>query len=679
MNAFDQAIRRLTNLYGIQTSYVDVFKKRHAVSKSTLLLFLNTLGIATDDPKRVIERADFETSKRWDLLVEPITLTWNQRLQVKLRLPNYLAKETVECQLVEENGAEHCWLQRLDVLNSIQKHAVDGNIYLTKSLVFDRAIPWGYHRLNLTLKENIFSTFIISAPKFSYAESNNNDRHFGIFSPLYALNSTRNFGSGDFTDWLSLIEWLKSLDGDIAGTLPLFSSFLDQSFEPSPYSPISRLFFNEFYLDVTKIPEFNDNKKAKSLFLSPLFQQQLSKLRKLNWVDYAETMACKRKILEILSQDFFKKPSGSRHKIFHEFIKANPEIESYADFRALGEIDNSSTIKNYYLYSQWQTEQQLSEVSNFAHSNQVKLYLDMPLGVHPQGYDVWKNPQLFARNLSVGAPPDAVFTRGQNWGFPPLIPQVLRAEAYQYFINVFQKLFKYVDLLRIDHVMGLHRLYCIPSGNEAKDGAFLKYPAEELYAILCVESNRNKTCLIGENLGTVPKYINKTMKKHRLHQMYVLQYEMDANSPISADVVPHDSISSLNTHDMPTFAAYCRGLDLKFREESHLITKMQAKVEAARRKKSLNQLPVENKRTLKSLLSACLNLLASSRSRFLLINLEDLWLETEPQNVPVSGEGYPNWQKKMGKTLKEIRQDKHICAILKKVARLCQGKKAKKT
>ena len=183
--------------------------------------------------------------------------------------------------------------------------------------------------------------------------------------------------------------------------------------------------------------------------------------------------------------------------------------------------DYDPQVKNYHLYAQWQTQLQIKQLADTARKLNIDLYLDMPLGCHPDGYDTWRNKNLFAHDLEIGSPVDATFPNGQNWGFPPLIPHELRESHYQYFIQSLKQVMPYVNILRIDHVMGLHRLYCIPKNFTAKEGAYVRYSAEELYAILSLESHRNQTCIVGENLGTVPQYVNKKLAKHRFYRMYV--------------------------------------------------------------------------------------------------------------------------------------------------------------
>src|SRR3990172_6909058 len=232
---------------------------------------------------------------------------------------------------------------------------------------------------------------------------------------------------------------------------------------------------------------------------------------------------------------------------FGGLVAGHPEVEDYARFRATGERqrapwpswsrplcdgvltegDYDERARRYHLYVQWVAREQIRVLSEHSRRAGVNLYLDLPLGVHPHSYDVWREREAFVLGVSGGAPPDVVFTQGQDWGFPPLHPEAIREQGYRYVIAYLRHQLQHTTLLRIDHVMGLHRLFWIPKGLEARDGVCVRYPAEELYAIFCLESHRHRASIVGENLGTVPAYVNSAMARHNLHRMYVLQYELD--------------------------------------------------------------------------------------------------------------------------------------------------------
>jgi 4-alpha-glucanotransferase len=231
--------------------------------------------------------------------------------------------------------------------------------------------------------------------------------------------------------------------------------------------------------------------------------------------------------------------------------------------------------------------------------------------------------------------------------------------------------------------MGLHRLYWVPKGFGATQGAYVRYPAEELYAILCLESHRHKTTLVGENLGTVPPEVNSAMDRHHLRRMYVAQYEQRADSKEALSKPSVQSVASLNTHDMPTFAAHWRGLDIADRCDLGVLGPREAR-EERRRRKEMNEALVaflRRKRWLRgktasteAVLKACLSYLAASDAEIVLVTLEDLWQERLPQNVPATTDERPNWRRKFRLSLDEIQRSKRVRNILETIDALRKRK-----
>jgi 4-alpha-glucanotransferase len=235
---------------------------------------------------------------------------------------------------------------------------------------------------------------------------------------------------------------------------------------------------------------------------------------------------------------------------------------------------------------------------------------------------------------------------------------------------------RHTGLLRIDHVMGLHRLWWVPHGHPASAGAYVSYPAEELYAILSVESHRHKTMLVGENLGTVPPEVNKSMDRHGLRRMYVLQYEQQPEGPLSKP--EKQVVASLNTHDMPGFAAHWAGLDIADRADLGLIPKKELARESRKREQLRKNLIgfLRKKILLKTarpkteeVLDAVLRYLARGPAETVLVTLEDLWNEERPQNVPGTSTERPNWRRKARRSLDDLRADDQLVARLKAMMR----------
>ncbi|HEX9661060.1 MAG TPA: 4-alpha-glucanotransferase, partial [Candidatus Binatia bacterium] len=278
-----------------------------------------------------------------------------------------------------------------------------------------------------------------------------------------------------------------------------------------------------------------------------------------------------------------------------------------------------------------------------------------------------------------GAPPDGFFTKGQDWGFPPLHPEGLRRQGYRYYIHCVRHHLQYAKMLRIDHVMGLHRSYWVPAGFAPTEGVYVRYPAEEFYAVLNLESHRHKAEIIGENLGTVPSYVNGTMERHGIRGMHVSQFGTRPDSHDALDKPLRRTIASLNTHDTPTFAGFWSGADIADRVALGLINESDSRSEhdyrAAQRDALVSYLRAgkwldNSEATPAAVLRAWLCVLAESEADFLLVNLEDFWLEPAPQNVPGTWEERPNWKRKARFSLEQIRKTRAVRETLQTIGEI---------
>jgi len=320
--------------------------------------------------------------------------------------------------------------------------------------------------------------------------------------------------------------------------------------------------------------------------------------------------------------------------------------------------DYEESTKHYHLYVQWIVQEQLESLSSKARENGQMLYLDLPLGLHPDGYDMWRSREFFVRGVTVGAPPDVLFTTGQNWMFPPMNPEAMRLNRYQYYIAYIRNHLRFSRLLRIDHVMGLHRLYWIPNELSGDKGVYVEYPAEELYAILSLESHRYKAGIVGENLGVVPRIVNQSMKRHNIAQIYVVQYEIfgDPKKP-RLKRPPKNAVASLNTHDMPPFRAFYDGSDIDDRVDLGFLNANAARTERRYRgvqRKVLARVLGETKYA--GIFREVSRFLTHSMANIVLVNVEDLWGEVLPQNVPATNKERPNWRRRIRPGVEQLRR-----------------------
>ncbi|HLN87528.1 MAG TPA: 4-alpha-glucanotransferase, partial [Candidatus Limnocylindrales bacterium] len=470
--------------------------------------------------------------------------------------------------------------------------------------------------------------------------------------------------------------------GHAVATLPMLASFLDEPFNPSPYAPVSRLFWNELFLDVERIAELQQSSEAKNI-MTASFATEMQRLSALPLVDYHRLMTLKRKVLEALTRSLLSQASERRDN-FERYVATHPVAQDYAAFRAKTERERQSWLnwpvenrdgvlrredfdadaKLYHLYVQWQCEEQTAALRDHARACGTALYLDFPLGVNRDGYDVWRLREQFALHMSGGAPPDGLFVKGQNWGFPPLHPELIRQQGYRYYIDCLRHHMSTAGMLRIDHVMGLHRAYWVPEGFDATDGVYVHYCAPEFYAILNLESHRHQVEIVGENLGTVPDYVNQAMTRHNIRGIHVGQFGVNADPATALDEIRAPVVACLNTHDTATFMGFWQAKDIDDRVALGLLEEAAAVNErsyrAAQREALIAFLRTRELLTddtsAGAVFKGWLSYLAEQSDAFLQISLEDLWLEPAPQNVPGTWRERPNWQRRARYSLEELRQ-----------------------
>lgn len=685
-----QAAAELARLYGVQTSYVSATGQPTVARPEALLAVLKALGAevesAADFPAALAARRRHLAARR----LPPVCVAWDgQAAAVELPLAT---AGRLACRIRLESGAESTLAVDAGSL-PVGPSAAQGGVPVRR-LALPGGLPLGYHRLELEAGGRSESALLISAPVASYLPSWR--RMWGLFLPLYALRSAESWCCGDFSGLGAMTEWITGQGGGVVSTLPLLASFLDEPFEPSPYAPASRLFWNELYVDPRALPEAS-HPAVRSLLESAETAAEIAALEGASRVDYRRLAALKGRVFREMAAAFFRdsgSPAGHRAD-FDVFLASRPDLPDYAAFRAVGDrrrqpwqvwpgelregritaADFDEDDRRYHLWCQWAADRQLRAVAGRAREQGAGLYLDLPLGVHGSAYDVYRERDLFASRVSAGAPPDALFTGGQDWGFPPMVPERLRERGYDHLIACLRHSMQHAGVLRVDHVMQLHRLYWVPEGFPAMDGVYVTYPAEELYAILCLESHRHQTLVVGENLGTVPPEVDAAMERHDLSGLFILQFEVGPDGRLRRQP-PERSVASFNTHDMPTFRGFWEGRDIGHLERLGYLTPKQADADRERRRQVIEAmawtLPGGRPEgdAFAAVLVDRLRELAASPARAVLINLEDLWGEAEPQNVPGTHREMPNWQRKAHFSLEELADHQGLCEVFSQVDEL---------
>jgi 4-alpha-glucanotransferase len=594
------ALEALAAAEDVLRSYTDATGRRRRASPAALAAVLRALGHDVDDSGRGAAAAlRAAEAARAGRLAEPVAVAWGRaHARIPLREPGR-ARWT----LALEDGGE------------LTGRADGERLELPR-------LPYGRHRVQLEADGRTQDVTVLQAPRRAPAGPAGS---WGLFVPLYALPGP--FGPGDLTRMRRLAEWTAGLGGDLVGSTPLNAAFLDEPFEPSPYLPVSRLHWNELYIDPAATPEWEVSPRARELAAAARPQEG-------RLIDYRAAMAAKRRVLEALLAGL----DGPRLDAFERHLRDHPDLAGYAGFRARCERERAGwrdwrdpeapgdeAAARYHAYAQWLCEEQLDRVGDGG----AGPYLDMPLGVHPGGYDTWRFREVFAEGVSVGAPPDGFFGGGQSWGLAPLHPGRLRDQGHAYPMACIRTLCRHAVAARIDHVMGLHRTFWVPEGMPATEGVYVGYPFEELYAVLCIESQRARTRLVGEDMGTVPGAVRRTMAAHGLLRIYAVQTELGGADPF--DRVPSEAMVGMNTHDMSTFAGFW---DEEGAEDGRRDA-LRAALE--RHGHAVADGPAA--------LDASLLELAASNASGVLVNLEDMWWEREPQNMPGTTTEHPNWRR----------------------------------
>jgi len=586
-------------------------------------------------------------------------------------------------------------------------------------LELSRDTVLGYHQLTLTWQRQQWSCRTIVAPSrcFEPEALVNGEKLWGACVQLYTLRSENNWGVGDFGDLKQMIEQLGTRGGAFVGLNPIHALYPANPSSASPYSPSSRRWLNVTYIDVNAVEEFTGSQQAQSWWQSAETRAALDKARSVDYVDYPGVMALKITGLKLAWREFqILAEAGQRKRDFRDFVLLGGEsLRQQAVFDALHthlseteqglwgwpawpapyQDPQSAEVAEFceryhdevafFLWLQWLAHCQFAECyqTSVALEMPIGLYRDLAVGVAEGGAETWCNRSLYCMGATVGAPPDILGPQGQNWGLPPLDPNVMKARAYQPFIDLLRSNMADCGALRIDHVMGLLRLWWIPKDQHAGFGAYVSYPLNDLLAVLALESQRHQCMVIGEDLGTVPKEIVASLRESGIYSYKVLYFEHDKQLIYRA---PQDyvaqAMATVTTHDLPTLRGYWQGDDLTLGEKLGIYPDAEILAHLRRERALTRQALLDalhrhhyvpkslSTRAESMEMSETLNLglqryLADSASALLGLQPED-WLDmSTPVNVPGTNSEYPNWQRKLTTPLEAMFKNQRIDRLLK--------------
>ena len=625
-----RALRSLAKAMGVHTHYTDGLGKRVIVAPETLVRVCAAMGapiVGPSDATEALRAHRFAASRE---VVPPVLVAWDGNLP-----PVTISKGgPLHAELVPADG-EVVPLRR------------SGTQFETT-----HALPPGYHRLTIETQGHRETSTVIAAPTSAWHRPETH-RSWGLGAQLAALRSQRSRSVGDLQDLRRLCDWVRDRGGDTLTLLPLLPTFNSEPPEPSPYSPVSRLFWSELILDLgaahrpTANPSMLDVTRADAEVRTALAGLRPEpSLPEDELVRYARFRGAQAR----LGRNWRDWPVRARTGTLQpDQIDAEEE--------------------RFHLVAQTLVRQQLSKIRERLEGDGFRLGLDLAVGVHPDGYDPWSRPTLFGEGMSVGAPPDAGFPSGQDWGFAPVLPEVSRQEGHRYLAAAIAHQAGTAGVLRIDHIMAWTRLYWIPHGFGLHEGTYVSYPAEELFAVLTLESHRNRCEVIGENLGTVPPEIDAALPHHRIWGMYLAQFEASKDADIEAPAAT--DMALVGTHDTPTFAGWLAGNDIEERVRYGLLTPAAAPMALKERSKAAKRLAKRlgpGRKKPPAFLAELLEWLGRSESPLVVAWLEDLWLEGQAVNLPGTPSSQrPNWQRPMSRLLDDMMIDPMVVGCLRRL------------
>jgi 4-alpha-glucanotransferase len=516
-------------------------------------------------------------------------------------------------------------------------------------------------------------------PAPQHAFQGDGRRVWGIAVQLYALRSRRNWGHGDFTDLARLISAAGAHGASAIGLNPLHALFADRAEEASPYAPNSRLFLNPLYIDVDAIPEFPGTAGAD-------FGEAIGALRAAELIDHPGVACAKLAALRLAHRrsrtvtsgerraDFqaYKREQGERLLRFacFEVLRAqqratpwrqwpapwrNPELRRLAEFRHAHDEDCE-----FQEFLQWVADRQLAACCDAAHRSGmlIGLFTDLAVAIHPDGADAWMQQRAVLANASVGAPPDEFNPSRQDWGLAPFNPQALPENDFAAVRELMRANMRYAGALRLDHVLGLKRLFIIPRGGT--EGAYVRFPFEGLLRVISEESHRHRCIVIGEDLGTVPEGLRDTLAQCGLWGCRVMLFEREHGGGFRPPAsYPSEALASFNTHDLPSFRGWMEGHDLRLRHAINVAAGESSEHRAQSQAALRDALAPLNGGDI----AALAGFLAATPCRLATIALDDIMGVREQINIPGTTTQHPNWRRKLPVAVEDLQDHEGLARV----------------
>jgi len=693
-----EVLDRLAAAAGIAREWWDLTGERHLVGTDTQRALLAAMGLAADSSSeargRLVELADARERRR---LPPVVVAREGWPANVALAVVDGHRRHRAELRLRHEDGTVQIVPVAFDDLPANVVTATDGRPVAQRILTLP-ALPAGVYTLDFD-DDTARGCRVVVAPNRCHLppEIREGARRFGLAAHLYSLRRRGDQGIGDFTT-LSLVgEATARAGGRIVGINPLHALFAEDRERASPYHPSDRRFLDPIYVDVARVPDFEASRDARALL-----EKSGSGIANLSMppiVDYSGVWQLKRAVLDACFAHFERRSPTDRLIVeFDRFVAAGGlPLRQFAVFEAIAAahpreswhhwpVDlrgpNAPGIATFAalharrirfaLYLQWLADRQLAAAASHARASGLALgfFRDLAVGAAPDGAEPWANPGAFARGVSIGAPPDPFSIAGQDWNLPPANPQSMMASGCSGFGDLLAANMRHAGALRIDHVMGLSRLYWIPEGANAAEGAYVDYPLDVLLHVLALESARARCLVVGEDLGTVPEGFREQLAAADVLSYRVLWFEREGGGFTAPSRYPVKAAACVSTHDLPTVAGWWNGADIDEKQSLGLLTADSA--ESARTERlaskealadALDRAGVARGAHIDAVaphdvaITAAIHRFAcATPSALVMIQADDLAGETMAVNLPGTDRVRPNWRRRLIVDVEELWQ-----------------------
>ncbi len=664
----------LAGRFGISSYYEDWSGRRIDVPEATLVAVLAALGIAAADESERNAALTAHLRAHWSRALPP-TILGQAGAQTKFWV-HVTHGQPADVSVELEDGTVRTGLRQVD--NFTQPFDLDGRRVGEASFVLPDDLPLGYHRVRLRSGGDESSAALIVTPAWlGVPERLGARRTWGLATQLYSVRSQQSWGVGDLTDLVDLAVWSASQHG--AGYIlvnPLHAAEPSPPMEPSPYLPTSRRFVNPLYLRVEAIPEFAQLSKRGRV--GRLRDGVQNRAAALDSIDRDSAWAAKREALELV---YAVPRTVGRDLAFAAYrVREGVALDDFATWCALAEkhgsdwhqwpksvrhpgadgvakfVEKHSATVDFHRWLQWQLDEQLAAAQTQAVSAGMSLGIvhDLAVGVHPNGADAWALQDALALGVSAGAPPDEFNQLGQDWSQPPWRPDRLEELEYQPFRALIRGVLRHAGGVRIDHIIGLFRLWWIPQGQAPTQGTYVRYNHEAMIGIVALEAYRATALVVGEDLGTVEPWVRDYLRARGVLGTSILWFELDrdgSGGPLPAERWREYCLSSVTTHDLPPTAGYLANEHVRLRDSLGLLTRpvdeelAAAEAERAAWLDELRRVGLLSKHADEEQTVLALHqYLGRTPSRLLGLALTDAVGDKRTQNQPGTTDEYPNWR-----------------------------------